>query len=130
MRHSVGSGQLCSTPDDQHKEQRELIMMIKYLAALAVATSLGGCATMSTNDAMVPLQNETAKILGLASSDELTITNVHSSKPDTLGGQDLTYTATTTKGRILSCSAHMTPGLLTSPPNLSAPSCQAVKTHS
>lgn len=105
-------------------------MKTNLILAMTVIAGLSGCATMSTNDAMVPLQTQTASILRLASADELTVTDVQALKPDGLGGQDITYTATTTKGRILRCSAHMTPGLLASPPMISAPSCNAVKSHS
>lgn len=101
----------------------------RFIAALATAVTLTGCATMSTNDAIVPLQAETARIIGLASSDELTVTDVHAGKPDAMGGQRLSYTATTTKGRIFKCTSLMTPGLLASPPSLSAPSCSAVQSH-
>ncbi|KAF1004511.1 MAG: hypothetical protein GAK36_00015 [Pseudomonas sp.] len=51
-------------------------------------------------------------------------------QPDALGGQNLSYTAKTTKGRIFSCTSHMTPGLLTEPPMLSNPSCSPVVVHS
>jgi hypothetical protein len=94
-----------------------------------VAAALAGCATVSTNDAIVLLQTETAEIIGLASSDELTVTEVEASKPDALGGQELKYKATTTKGRIFRCSALMMPGLLAAPPTVSAPSCTVVQSH-
>jgi hypothetical protein len=91
---------------------------------------MSGCATMSTTDAMVPLQNETSKMIGLASSDELTITNVNAEKPNALGGQNYTYTATTKSGRVFDCTAFMTPGIIGSPPTISPPTCSAVKSHS
>jgi outer membrane lipoprotein SlyB len=100
------------------------------LAASLLALALSGCATMSTTDAMVPLQAETAKMLGLASSEELTITNVNAQKPDALGGQVYSYRATTKSGRIFDCSASMTPGILGAAPTISAPSCTAIKSHS
>jgi len=102
--------------------------MRKTLSLLSML-ALAGCSTMSVNDAIVPLQTETAKMIGLASSDELTISNVKAGEPDKLGGQQLTYTATTTKGRVFNCSSMQTPGLLASPPTLSAPSCNAVQVH-
>lgn len=99
-----------------------------YVVTLVVLT-LSGCSTMSTNDAVVPLQTETAKIVGLASSDELTVTDVQANKPDALGSQELSYTATTTKGRVFHCTATMMPGLLASPPAVTAPSCTPVRSH-
>jgi hypothetical protein len=98
-------------------------------AAVLVLVALSGCSTMSANDAVVPLQSETAKIVGLASSDELTVTDVHANKPEALGGQELSYTATTTKGRVFHCTATMMPGLLASPPSVTAPSCTPVQSH-
>lgn len=76
--------------------------MRKTLSLLSML-ALAGCSTMSVNEAIVPLQTETAKMIGLASSDELTISNVKAGEPDKLGGQQLTYTATTTKGRVFNC---------------------------
>jgi hypothetical protein len=99
-----------------------------YVAALVVV-ALSGCSTMSANEAVVPLQAETAKIVGLASSDELTVTDVQANKPEALGGQELSYTATTTKGRVFHCTATMMPGLLASPPTVTAPSCTPVRSH-
>lgn len=84
---------------------------------------------MDTNEAIVPLQSETAKIIGLGSSDELSITNVQASEPDSLGSQRLTYRATTNKGRSFDCSATMTPGLLLSKPSVSAPTCTPIQVH-
>ncbi|WP_226467905.1 hypothetical protein [Luteimonas panaciterrae] len=98
-------------------------------AAILVAVLVTGCATMTTDQAIVPLQTETAKILGLASSDELTVTNVRAGTADSLGGQDISYVATTTKGRKFDCTARMMPGVLLSAPTLSAPSCHPIKTH-
>ncbi|WP_231868495.1 hypothetical protein [Gluconobacter japonicus] len=93
----------------------------KYPLALAGLLMVAGCTQMQPNDAIVPLQAATAQMIGLASSDELTISNVQATSPDGLGGQQLSYTATTVRGRVFSCSALMTPGLLTEPPKVSAP---------
>lgn len=101
-----------------------------FAAACLTALTLSGCATMSTTDAMVPLQSSTAQMLGLASSEELTITNVNAEAPDALGGQKYTYRATTKSGRIFDCSAMMTPGILGAAPTISAPSCSVIKSHS
>ena len=51
-----------------------------------------------TDQAIPLLQAETAKMLGLGSSDEITVTNVNGAQPDALGGQKLSYRATTEKG--------------------------------
>jgi hypothetical protein len=96
---------------------------------LVSVLGLAGCSTMSVNQAIVPLQSETAKMIGLSSSDELTVSNVKASEPDKLGTQTLTYTATTTKGRVFNCKATQTPGLLLSTPTLSNPSCTPVQVH-
>jgi hypothetical protein len=100
-----------------------------YSCLLLAVTALSGCSTMSTNDAIVPLQAQTAQMIGLASSDELTVSNVQATQPNALGGQQLSYTATTERGRVFDCTALMTPGLLTAPPTVSAPSCTPVLVH-
>ncbi|BEG75300.1 hypothetical protein [Achromobacter xylosoxidans] len=102
----------------------------KILFSAAAVVAVAGCTTMGTNEAIVPLQSATAQMIGLASSDELTITNVKADKADSLGAQNLTYTATTTKGRRFDCTSRMMPGLLTSPPTLTTPSCTPVQVHS
>lgn len=42
--------------------------MKKALAVLALALTVSGCSTMKTDQAIPPLQAETAKMLGLGSS--------------------------------------------------------------
>lgn len=96
---------------------------------LVAMLMLAGCSTMSVNQAIVPLQTETAKMIGLSSSDELTVSNVKASEPDKLGTQVLTYTATTAKGRVFNCKATQMPGLLLSSPSLSEPSCTPIQVH-
>lgn len=102
----------------------------RILLPFAMFVAVSGCTTMGTNEAIVPLQSATAQMIGLASSDELTISNVKAGAPDPLGAQQLSYVATTTKGRTFNCTSHMTPGLLTTPPSLSQPSCVPVQVHS
>ena len=58
---------------------------------------------------MVDVQTSTAKTLGLASSDEITIANVQYGKKDGLGGQKVGYDATTGKGRRFGCTVFMIP---------------------
>jgi hypothetical protein len=102
--------------------------MRKILGTLFVTVLVTGCSTLKTDQAVPLLQAETAKMLGLGSSDEITVTNVNGSQPDALGGQKLSYRATTEKGRIFDCSSMMMPGLL-SAPTLSTPNCTPVVTH-
>ena len=90
---------------------------------------LAGCSTLKTDQAIPLLQAETAKMLGLGSSDEITVTNVNGAQPDALGGQKLSYRATTEKGRSFDCSSMMMPGILGSAPTLSSPTCTPVVTH-
>lgn len=103
--------------------------MKKPLIALTVTLAVAGCSTLKTDQAIPLLQAETAKMLGLGSSDEITVTNVNGAQPDALGGQKLHYRATTEKGRIFDCSSLMMPGILGSAPSLSAPTCTPVVTH-
>lgn len=90
---------------------------------------LSGCSTMSTNQAIPVLQAETARMLGLASSDEITVSDVSAEKPDALGSQVLTYRATTNKGRIFDCKSLMLPGILGQSADLKVPECRSVKVH-
>ncbi|WP_246216331.1 hypothetical protein [Paraburkholderia agricolaris] len=75
----------------------------------AVVVGLAACGTTQLNT--IDVQNSTAKTLGLASSDELTISNVQYGQHNALGGVPVTYDATTAKGRRFSCSVFMIPGL-------------------
>lgn len=102
----------------------------KMLVAVAAVVAMSGCTTMGTNEAIVPLQSATAQMIGLASSDELSVTNVKAGTPDSLGAQDLSYTATTKNGRRFDCTARMMPGLLLSKPTLTTPSCTPIQVHS
>lgn len=90
---------------------------------------LSGCSTMSSNEAIPPLQAETAKMLGLGSSDEINVTNVSATNPDTLGSQMLSYRATTDKGRTFDCQSQMIPGILGQEPVVTTPKCTPVKVH-
>ena len=79
------------------------------MMAGGLAAFLSACGTTQLN--MIDVQNSTAKTLGLASSDEMTITNIQYGKRDALGGVPVTYDATTGKGRRFTCSVFMIPGL-------------------
>jgi Prokaryotic membrane lipoprotein lipid attachment site. len=61
--------------------------MKKPLIVLTVTLMLAGCSTLKTDQAIPLLQAETAKMLGLGSSDEITVSNVNGAQPDALGGQ-------------------------------------------
>jgi hypothetical protein len=109
---------------------KEAMMSLKYvLAAGLTLPFLCACTTPDINTSVVKLQSATAQMLGLASSDELTVSKVNTSEPDALGGQKLTYTARTRGGRVFDCSAMMMPGLLISPPSISNPTCKPIQVH-
>ena len=80
------------------------------LAVIGTGVLLSACGTTQMN--MISVQNSTAETLGLASSDELTISNVKYGEKNALGGQHVSYDATTARGRRFSCTAFMIPGLL------------------
>ncbi|WP_199637038.1 hypothetical protein JEM67_20725 [Serratia sp. PAMC26656] len=103
--------------------------MKKSLIVLAVTLLVAGCSMLKTDQVIPLLQAETTKMLGLGSSDEITVTNVNGGQPDALGGQKLSYRATTEKGRIFDCSSMMMPGFLGSAPSLTTPSCTPVVIH-
>ncbi|SEU12137.1 hypothetical protein SAMN03159335_03293 [Burkholderia cepacia] len=79
------------------------------LGAAAAGLVLSACGSTQMN--MVDVQTSTAKTLGLASSDEITIANVQYGKKDGLGGQKVSYDATTGKRRRFGCTVFMIPGL-------------------
>ncbi|HIH2747582.1 TPA: hypothetical protein ACYLN4_003337 [Burkholderia lata] len=79
------------------------------LGAAAAGLVLSACGSTQTN--MIDVQASTAKTLGLASSDEITVANVQYGKKDGLGGQKVSYDATTGKGRRFGCTVFMIPGL-------------------
>jgi hypothetical protein len=74
-----------------------------------LVTGLSACGTTQMN--MIDVQTTTAKTIGLASSDELTISNVKYGQSTSLGGKPVTYDATTARGRKFGCSVFMIPGL-------------------
>ncbi|WP_133649055.1 hypothetical protein [Paraburkholderia flava] len=80
--------------------------------AIGVAVTgvlLSACGTTQMN--MIDVQTSTAKTLGLASSDEITIANIEYGQKNALGGQQVNYDATTGKGRRFTCTVFMIPGL-------------------
>ena len=87
---------------------------------LVLTAGLSGCAT---NPNVLQMHKVTAETLGLASTDELTMGPVTKGTPDFLGGTQLTFEATTAKGRKFNCSTYMTPGILLEPPKYSRLTC-------
>ncbi|NPT39167.1 hypothetical protein [Paraburkholderia xenovorans] len=86
-----------------YKRTRHAIVIATFAAVLSA------CGTTQMN--MIDVQTATAKTLGLASSDEITIANVKYGQKNALGGQQVSYDATTSRGRRFSCTAFMIPGL-------------------
>ena len=103
--------------------------MKKSIFGAAAILILVGCSTLSKDHAITKLQTETAHMLALASSDELVISKVNLGEADFLGGQSISYRATTGKGRIFDCSSYIIPGLLGDPPKLSTVNCKPIVAH-
>ncbi|WP_341958825.1 hypothetical protein [Pseudomonas sp. RC10] len=82
---------------------------LRAVMIAAMSVLLSACGSAQVN--MTEVQTATAKTLGLASSDEITVTNIQYAKQNALGGQKLTYDATTARGRKFACSAFVIPGL-------------------
>jgi len=82
---------------------------LRALAIAGVSLLLSGCGSSQVN--MIEMQSATAQTLGLASSDEITVANVKYAEKNSLGGQKLSYDATTARGRKFACTAYVTPGL-------------------
>jgi hypothetical protein len=91
-------------------KQREYEMYKKTaLVAVLSLTVLTGCAT-GAPDPLI-LQQATSTRLGLASTDEITLSNVVKAAPDALGGSTVTFDAVTAKGRKFGCQTRMLPNL-------------------
>ncbi|MBN3752322.1 hypothetical protein G3N95_05190 [Paraburkholderia sp. Tr-20389] len=75
--------------------------------AMAITLGLAGCASPAP-DVMI-LQLATTEVLGLASTDDVTLSHMAEGSPDALGTRVVSYTATTEKGPRFACSALMTP---------------------
>ncbi|TCV98308.1 hypothetical protein [Biostraticola tofi] len=86
----------------------------KFAACLvfSAVTLLAGC---SSTPNQLKLHQGTANLLGLASTDEVTLSNVQKGTPDALGGSTVTFDATTARGRKFACKTFMIPGLLAEP---------------
>ena len=84
--------------------------LIAYSAATAgLCILLSACGGTQLN--MTEMQTTTAKTLGLASSDEITVANVQYIKKNAIGGSQISYDATTARGRKFTCTAFVIPGL-------------------
>ncbi|WP_110948426.1 hypothetical protein [Pseudomonas bohemica] len=83
--------------------------MPRTLALAGITVLLSACGSTQVN--MIQMQTETAKTLGLASSDEITVSNINYQKKNSIGGSQLTYDATTARGRKFACSAFVMAGL-------------------
>jgi hypothetical protein len=99
-----------ATPSKSRLYGERMFTKIRNAVVIAAfGAVLSACGTTQMN--MIDVQTATAKTLGLASSDEITITNVKYGQKNALGGQQVGYDATTSRGRRFSCTAFMIPGL-------------------
>ena len=84
--------------------------MKKVLMLVVAVTLLAGCGANKHDE--MRTQRLTAQELGLASTDEVTLSNVKEGEADALGGKRITFNARTNKGRNFACSYLSTPALL------------------
>ncbi len=84
------------------------MLKITVLTLLSL-TLLAGCAT-GAPDPMI-IHQATTTTLGLASTDEVTVSNIKQSASNSLGANTVTFDATTTKGRKFACSTKMMPSI-------------------
>lgn len=104
--------------------------MKKLICASAIACFLlSGCVQVDRNVAIVQLQAATANMIGLSSSDELTISNVTWGTSNPILGQDVTYKATTTKGRTFECHTKIVDGTVVTAPSIQPPSCKPLNVY-
>ena|ERR1700710_1797239 len=80
-----------------------------FATASSLCILLSACGGTQLN--MTEMQTTTAKTLGLASSDEITVTNIQYVKKNSIGGSEISYDATTARGRKFVCTAFVIPGL-------------------
>ncbi|WP_347554190.1 hypothetical protein [Robbsia sp. KACC 23696] len=86
-----------------------LSVTVQRVGLLVAVAALSACGSAQLN--MTEMQTTTAKTLGLASSDEITVTNVIYEQKNSLGGRQISYDATTARGRRFTCTAFVIPGL-------------------
>ncbi|KKB61072.1 hypothetical protein WM40_25315 [Robbsia andropogonis] len=80
------------------------------ITVLGVSILMAGCATGEPDP--ITLNKLTAWQLGLASSDEVTISSMSKTPATAIGGDNLQYFATTAHGKRYKCEAFMTASLL------------------
>ncbi|MEG9498713.1 hypothetical protein [Mannheimia indoligenes] len=64
--------------------------MKKLILSVVCASVLSGCVAVDRNVAIVKLQAATANMIGLSSSDEITVSNVNFGENNVLTGQAVT----------------------------------------
>jgi hypothetical protein len=106
-------------------------MKKKYpvICCLMAVAILSGCVSMDKNKAIVYLQSATASQIGLGSSDEVTVSSVAYGEKNALGGQPVSYRATTGKGRTFDCKATLMDGTILTEASVTSPSCTPVSVH-
>ncbi|HEX7340803.1 MAG TPA: hypothetical protein VF269_00865 [Rhodanobacteraceae bacterium] len=87
------------------------------------ATLLAGCATLTPIQTSQAIRSQTAKVLKLASPQEVTISRRTSKQVDAFGSHDYTYTATTKSGDVYHCTIEIIVGLVEEAPNVKTPVC-------
>lgn len=96
---------------------------------LFASVFLSGCVSMDKNKAIVYLQAATASQIGLGSSDEVTVSSVSYGEKNVLGGQPVSYRATTGKGRTFDCKATLMDGTILTEASVTSPSCTPISVH-
>lgn len=102
--------------------------MKKLVLSMLCAGVLSGCVAVDRNVAIVRLQAATANMIGLSSSDEITISNVNFGEKNVLTGQQVTYKATTAKGRTFQCESRIVDSFLTEA-QVNPPSCKPLNVY-
>lgn len=103
--------------------------MKKIVLSMLCAGILSGCVAVDRNVAIVKLQAHTANMIGLSSSDEVTLSNVNFGESNPLTGQEVTYKATTAKGRTFQCNARIVDGTILSEAQIKLPSCKPLSVY-
>lgn len=103
--------------------------MMKNLSIILLCFAVIGCVRVDKDNAMVTLQAYTAEQIGLASSEELTVSNVVVGPENLLGTQDVTYTAKTKSGRTFDCKSAFHPATLITSMQIDKSICTVKKSH-
>ncbi|UXN35797.1 hypothetical protein N8E86_11510 (plasmid) [Avibacterium paragallinarum] len=102
-------------------------MKKNILIGAVIALLATGCVNLDRKVAIVKLQTATASMLGLASSDEITISNVEFGQNSILLGQEVTYQARTRSGRTFKCESRVLDGTILTEASIKSPSCTPLK---